>query len=93
MQAKTQTEARVGDILPALQAGNLRLERVQMVGEPVQVSTGSQQLAFPGTRAQVLIIHTPVNEHSGCPCCGPWGTGLWGHKDNCPSPHQAEGGL
>lgn len=40
MQAKTQTEARVGGILSALQAGKLRLKRVQIVGEPVQVSTG-----------------------------------------------------
>lgn len=47
MQAKTQTEARVGDTLPALQAGKLRLERVQMVGEPVQVSTGLPATRFP----------------------------------------------
>ena len=54
MQAKTQTEARVGDILPALQAGKLRLERVQMVGEPVQVSAGLPAARFPWHTGTVI---------------------------------------
>ena len=54
MQAKTQTEARVGGILSALQAGKARFKRVQIVGEAVPVSTGLPAARFPWHTGTVI---------------------------------------
>lgn len=52
--AGQDSEARVDGILSALQAGKVGLKRVQMVGEPVQVSTGLPAAHFPWHMGTVI---------------------------------------